>query len=79
MADDDKFEELVLEKASWLGNAPTNSLFVIKKCIDYGSQVPLNVGLQFEHLGFAVNSMSKDVMEGVSAFLQKRQPKFRGK
>lgn len=79
LADDDKFEDLVHEKASWLGNAATNSLFVIKKCIDYGSQVPLNVGLQFEHLGFAVNSMSKDVIEGVSAFLQKRQPKFRGK
>ncbi len=79
LADDDKFEELLHEKASWLGNAPTNSLFVIKKCIDYGSQVPLNVGLQFEHLGYAVNSVSKDVMEGVSAFLQKRQPKFKGK
>lgn len=79
LADDDKFEDLVHEKASWLGNAATNSLFLIKKCIDYGSQVPLNVGLQFEHLGFAVNSMSKDVIEGVSAFLQKRQPKFRGK
>ena len=79
LVDDDKFEEFVHEKASWLGNAPTNSLFVIKKCIDYGSQVPLNVGLQFEHLGYAVNSMSKDVMEGVSAFLQKREPKFRGK
>ncbi len=79
LADDDKFEELVHEKASCLGNAPTNSLFVIKKCIDYGSQVPLNIGLQFEHLGYAVNSVSKDVMEGVSAFLQKRQPKFKGK
>ncbi len=79
LVDDDKFEDLVHEKASWLGNAATNSLFVIKKCIDYGSQVPLNVGLQFEHLGFAVNSQSKDVIEGVTAFLQKRTPKFKGK
>ena len=79
LVDDDKFEEFVNEKASWLGNAATNSLFVIKKCIDYGTQVPLNVGLQFEQMGFAINSTSKDVIEGVSAFLQKRQPKFKGK
>jgi enoyl-CoA hydratase/3-hydroxyacyl-CoA dehydrogenase len=79
LVDNDKFEEFVNEKASWLGNAATNSLFVIKKCIDYGTQVPLNVGLQFEQMGFAINSTSKDVIEGVSAFLQKRQPKFKGK
>ena len=32
-----------------------------------------------ELMGFAMNTQSKDVMEGVSAFLQKREPKFRGK
>lgn len=78
LVDDDEFEDFVHEKASWLGNAATNSLFVIKKCIQYGSQVPLNVGLQFEHWGYALNTTSKDVSEGVNAFLQKRTPKFQG-
>jgi len=78
LVDNDKFEEYVHEKATWLGNAPTKSLFVIKKAIDYGTQAPLNLGLQFEHLGYAVNSQSKDVIEGVTAFLQKREPKFTG-
>jgi len=79
LVENDKFEEFVQEKATWLGNAATKSLFLIKKAIDYGTQAPLNLGLQFEHLGFAVNSKSKDVIEGVTAFLQKREPKFTGK
>ena len=78
LVDDEKFENFVHQKASWIGNAPTKSLFVIKKAIDYGSQAPLNLGLQFEHLGYAINSQSKDVIEGVTAFLQKREPKFTG-
>ncbi|MFX1357349.1 MAG: enoyl-CoA hydratase/isomerase family protein [Promethearchaeota archaeon] len=79
LVDDEKFEGFVHEKASWLGNAPTNSLFLIKKSIDYGTQVPLNVGLQFEQMGYAINSRSKDVAEGVNSFLEKRTPKFQGK
>ncbi|MCK4285356.1 MAG: enoyl-CoA hydratase/isomerase family protein, partial [Candidatus Lokiarchaeota archaeon] len=72
LVDDDKFEDFVKEKASWLGNAATNALYVIKKCIQYGSQVPLNVGLQFEYWGYALNTTSKDAFEGVRAFNEKR-------
>ncbi len=79
IVDDEKFEEFIHEKASWLGNAATNSLFLIKKSIDYGTQAPLNIGLQFEQMGYAINSQSKDVAEGISAFLEKRKPEFQGK
>jgi len=79
LVEDDDFEDFVIEKAAELGNAATNSLFIIKKSIDYGTQVPLRIGLQFEQMGYAINSRSKDVAEGVNAFLEKRQPKFQGK
>jgi enoyl-CoA hydratase/carnithine racemase len=79
LVDDEEFEDFVNKKAAELGNAATNSLFIIKKSIDFGTQVPLNIGLQFEQMGYAINSRSKDVVEGVNAFLEKRQPKFQGK
>jgi len=79
VVDDEKFEDFVHERASWLGNAATNSLFLIKKSINYGTQSPQNIGLQFEQMGYAINSRSKDVTEGVNAFLEKRKPKFQGK
>ena len=79
LAEDDEFEEVVHEKAKILGNAATTSLIIIKKCIRFGTQVPLDIGLQFEQLGFGVNFLSEDVKEGVQAFLKKRKPIFKGR
>ena len=76
--DGEEFEKLIHEKASWLGNAATTSLFIIKKAIKFGTQVPIEIGNIFEMLGFGVNAGSKDVNEGIMAFLQKREPKFTG-
>ncbi|MHA2474934.1 MAG: enoyl-CoA hydratase/isomerase family protein, partial [Promethearchaeota archaeon] len=76
--DGDDFENLIHERASMLGNSATTALFCIKKAVKFGSQVPLQIGNIFEMLGFGVNSGSKDVNEGIMAFLQKRDPKFTG-
>jgi enoyl-CoA hydratase/3-hydroxyacyl-CoA dehydrogenase len=74
----EEFENLIHEKASWLGHAATTSLLAIKKAVKFGTQVPIDIGIQFEMLGFGVNASSPDVNEGIKAFLQKRDPDFKG-
>lgn len=76
--DGEEFEKLVHEKASWLGNGPTTSLLIIKKAVKFGTQASIEIGNQFEMLGFGVNSGSSDVNEGIQAFLKRRETKFTG-
>jgi len=74
----DEFEELVHEKAKILGNSATTAISIIKKCLKFGTEIPLSIGLQFEQLGFGVNSTAADVKEGIKAFLNKKNPKYQG-
>ncbi len=76
----DEFENLVHEKAKWIGEMPTTSFIVIKKALKFGSQVPVKIGLQFEQFGFGLNSGSSDVAEGISAFNRRvKCPECKGK
>jgi enoyl-CoA hydratase/3-hydroxyacyl-CoA dehydrogenase len=74
----DEFENLIDEKASELGNAATTSLTVIKKCLKFGAQASIPIGLQYEQLGFGVNSAADDVQEGIKAFLRRKEPEYKG-
>ncbi len=66
----DEFEKLVHEKAKWFGNAATTALFVIKKCVKFGTR-DIQLGLIMEQMGFGVNQGSFDATEGVAAFNRK--------
>lgn len=66
----DEFEKLVHEKAKWLGAAPTTALFVIKKCVKFGTRYT-ELGCMMEQLGFGVNQASFDAKEGILAFNRK--------
>ena len=75
----EEFEKLVHEKAKWLGEAPTTALFIIKKCVKFGTRYP-QLGIMMEQLGFGVNSASFDSKEGIAAFNRKvRCPVCNGK
>jgi enoyl-CoA hydratase len=59
-----------------LTNKSANVLDFIKRAVDYGSEIDLRSAAQYEAALFGVISGTYDKREGMSAFLEKREPKF---
>lgn len=57
-------------------NKGNNVLDFIKRAVDYGSEMDLRSAAQYEAALFGVISGTQDKVEGMSAFLEKRVPKF---
>ena len=74
-----KLAEETTALANKLAEGPPVALRVAKEMINFGTQVPLDIGLKLEANAFGVVLSTKDVMEGVSAFMSKRKPEFKGK
>jgi len=75
----EEFEKLVHEKAKWFGDAATTALFVIKKCVKFGTR-NVQLGTIMEQMGFGINQVSHDAKEGIMAFNRKvKCPKCGGK
>lgn len=74
-----KLQEETIALARKLSDGPPIALKLAKETINFGSQVPLDIGLKMEAEAFGIVLSTKDVMEGVSAFMSKRKPEFKGK
>jgi len=57
-------------------NKGANVLDFIKRAVDYGSEMDLRSAAQYEAALFGVISATEDKVEGMSAFMEKRTPKF---
>ncbi|AEB94394.1 3-hydroxypropionyl-CoA dehydratase [Metallosphaera cuprina] len=55
------------------------SLALIKEVVNKGLDSPLASGLSLESIGWGVIFSTEDKKEGVNAFLEKREPNFKGK
>jgi enoyl-CoA hydratase/3-hydroxyacyl-CoA dehydrogenase len=50
-----------------------------KRLLNKGVEVPMDVGLEMESFAAGVLFSTEDLKEGISSFLQKKKPEFKGR
>lgn len=75
----DEFESTWRASASRLAAGPTLAYALTKSLVQSAAQVSLDRQLDLEVAAQTAAGRSQDHLEGVSAFLEKRKPNFRGK
>jgi 2-(1,2-epoxy-1,2-dihydrophenyl)acetyl-CoA isomerase len=75
----ENFEEEVSQLASKLANMPTKALGMIKELFNKSMTNSLEDQLALESKLQIEAAQSEDYAEGVAAFIEKRQPNFKGK
>lgn len=75
----EKFREAVRQFALELAQKAPVALKVAKALINKGAEINLDAAIALEREGFGVVASTEDLQEGVSAFIEKRKPVFKGK
>ncbi|GMQ98032.1 MAG: hypothetical protein BMS9Abin17_0537 [Acidimicrobiia bacterium] len=75
----DEFESTVADIASTLAAGAPLAQSIIKRALDRSSSMSFEQALAFEEHAQAILLGSEDLVEGASAFVEKRTPDFRGR
>jgi len=75
----DKLREEVSALAKKLADGPPVAMKYVKYAVNYGSQVPLEIGLRLEAALMGLSFSTEDLKEGVEALMAKRKAEFKGK
>jgi enoyl-CoA hydratase/3-hydroxyacyl-CoA dehydrogenase len=75
----EKLKDEVRAIAKKLADGPPIAMKYVKHAMNFGTQVPLEVGLRLEAALMALSASTEDLKEGVEAFFSKRKPEFKGK
>lgn len=76
--DDEKLMDTAMACANTLSQMPTKGIALTKKLLNEGTVNTLEKQLQREKEEQVIAASTYDYNEGVNAFLEKRQPKFKG-
>ena len=75
----DKLKEEVRTWAKKLADGPPIAMKYAKHALNFGTQVPLEVGLRLEACLMGLSFSTEDLKEGVEALMSKRKAEFKGK
>jgi len=75
---DDKLMDESMEMARKLAKGPTRAIGMIKRMLNRSFETDLGTALELEASMQGIAMSTTDVAEGISAFLQKRTPDFKG-
>lgn len=76
--DEVRFEEVVAELAHKIATMPTKALVEIRHLMERSTYTSLEKQLDDEARAMGILSQSDDYREGVTAFVEKRKPSFKG-
>ena len=75
----DELDEAVSALAAELAERPPLALRTLKLVLNRGAEAPLETALELERKAYAWLRSTHDYAEGVTAFLEKRPPKYMGR
>lgn len=79
VAPPDRLESVTMEWATQLAKAPTKSIGLIKRTINKAMSADLDALLDYEAYIQEIASSTEDHSEGITAFLEKRPARFKGR
>jgi len=75
----EKLKDEVRAVAQKLAEGPPVAMKYAKHALNFGTQVPLDVGLRLESGLMGLSFSTEDLKEGVEAFMSRRKAEFKGK
>ena len=74
----DQILDLAVEDAAEWATKATRAIAEAKKALAAGRGIPLDEALDLEQVGFQATFATDDAVEGVGAFIEKREAEFKG-
>ena len=75
----ENLDNVVNEIANYYANAPTKAIGLMKKMLNKSTSSDMETILEYEAYCQEIAGNSEDNKEGVTAFIEKRMPEFKGK
>jgi len=76
--ENEAFQATVREFSEKLAKGPPIALRLAKYLVNRAMDMPLDSALEAEAAAFGLVTSTEDIFEGIQAFMEKREPKFKG-